>query len=291
MLSKIKKITSCAPLLVLLFSLACPDVPQQPIALAVDFSKIPIRYRIISLEKDPNSIARREKIGVFKKDFEAKAYEDQKKTPDIDFIWAVPGKEVDREPYFLQNSFSRNCLKNGEFGLLLTTFEMIFPFVERGSSDGMTVVLEDDVVFSEDLDAKLRSVLKKVPADWDLLYLGYYLDVFANPRGKVISPSTPMEIMRKHGYTASLCPKSKMVPISESPWLKLTGHCVAGTWAYGIRNSSIQRLKGLIEGMQPIDQPIDELYRLLVEAKKLNAYGLEGTIVDLNYDLPSIIRD
>jgi GR25 family glycosyltransferase involved in LPS biosynthesis len=251
-----------------------------------------VKYLIISLENNRTASSRRLRLDSHI----------QSANLTFEYIWAYYGKNIDRQLYIQRDEFrgeqgnkrSKPTIGNlldGEFGLVLTTVDKVFNEVQNEPADGLTVIFEDDVVFSADLDAQLREVFKKIPQDFDLAYLGYYLDVFCNANANVISPKTSASDRAKLGYGANLCPQDRMINIIDSDWLKLTGYCTAGGWAYVIRNSSLDKIQNEIKKMRPLDQPIDEIYRLLYEKESVRAYGLKNQIVDLNYGIPSTIQD
>ncbi len=65
----------------------------------------------------------------------------------------------------------------GEFGVNLSQMKAIVHAIADGAE--RPLFLEDDLVFAEDAEERLRFVRRELPEDWDVLYLG------GHPRGKV----------------------------------------------------------------------------------------------------------
>ena len=59
-------------------------------------------------------------------------------------------------------------LSRGAVGLALT-YKQIFE-----SCNEVTLLLEDDIIISKNLDSQIQKTLKDVPKDWDIIYLGWY---------------------------------------------------------------------------------------------------------------------
>jgi glycosyl transferase family 25 len=61
-------------------------------------------------------------------------------------------------------------LKNGMFGLI-NTYLKIFEHWSKSEQDDI-LIIEDDCIFAEDFNSKLKSYLSNVPNDWEMLYFG-----------------------------------------------------------------------------------------------------------------------
>ena len=71
-------------------------------------------------------------------------------------------------------------MKNGELGCYLSHLGILKKAYR--DKDNIIIVLEDDIIFNEDLKESLEKYYKEVPNDWDIIYLGG-----SRLRGKKIS--------------------------------------------------------------------------------------------------------
>jgi len=90
---------------------------------------------------------------------------------EVELFEAVDGKEVKPTEYmvnlFRNNNFNFRC---GVVGCALSHFYLIQKIVE--SKLDHVLIFEDDVTFLPDFIKKYEIVLKNVPEDYDILYIG-----------------------------------------------------------------------------------------------------------------------
>lgn len=259
-----------------------------------DFSAVNVEYRVVSLRDSPRRLGintQFEGINHYSRSLEQLSGFSRQKLISFQYIDAILGKGLNKDQLAIDRYY-RFGLNDAELGLVKTTTDFIVPAAMELPESSIMVVFEDDVVLSSDLDVSLRFALKAVPRDWDMLYLGCFQDAYANSNGNVRSPFYPSTKSVEEGYRGNLCPSEHLVPVPGTPWKKMTGGCVAGTWAYGLRAESAQRLGSLLKSFLPIEGrfPIDEMYRILVSRGQINAYCLSPELVRPNYTIPSTIH-
>lgn len=115
---------------------------------------------VINLEKD------KERINKVEKMLNAHGHNYTK-------VDGVYGKEMTQEEKHENcTSIFANYGINGAIGCAMShkkTWELI------SQNDGVALILEDDVILSDDFNIELKKVLDNTPKDFDLLYLGYTL--------------------------------------------------------------------------------------------------------------------
>lgn len=93
-------------------------------------------------------------------------------------ISAIDGSTVELPSYWVNNKGSYGCLKS-HLNIIKHAKEMCYKTI---------LILEDDVIFSDDLDSIFDSYFNQVPNDWNILYLsgnhnlhcGYSLDFISD---------------------------------------------------------------------------------------------------------------
>ena len=138
----------------------------------------------------------------------------------------------------------------GAIGCYLAHRGLMRHIAENPNADSHgTLILEDDVKFEPDFAAKLETLKKEVPSDWDIIYLDK-----VNPKAKEVSASVQ---------------KFEKQMTSHNNW---------GNWAYIVRHKSLKdRILPLLEHM--ID-PVDiQLHKF---ADKINIYLAKPSLVTLN---------
>jgi GR25 family glycosyltransferase involved in LPS biosynthesis len=138
----------------------------------------------------------------------------------------------------------------GAIGCYLAHRGLMRNIAEHPDADAQgTLILEDDITFVPDFAAKLETLTKEIPSDWDILYLDK-----VNPKAKEVSPAV---------Y------KFEKQMTSHNNW---------GNWAYIVRHKSLKdKILPLLEHM--ID-PVDiQLHKF---ADKINIYLAKPSLVTLN---------
>ena len=116
---------------------------------------------------------------------------------DAEFVEAVNGKAL--------KEFPQGFGTANKFGCVLSHLKAIETAKYRGDSHAL--IVEDDVVFCDDLEKRLDKAFEQLPENWAMLYLGYF------PQPTFVGEPEP--------YSESL--------------VKLNGHL--GAFSYIIRDS------------------------------------------------------
>lgn len=118
--------------------------------------------------------------------------------------------------------------------------------------DGLYLVIEDDVEFEPEWQSKLREAWAKVPADWDVLRLGFWGDMHPDDR---TNDGPWLKARRDHGK-----------------WPEFKGYYGAHAVLLtpGKARSLLEKIKGA---------PLDYADRFTKQTKQLNNYVLDNCIV------------
>jgi hypothetical protein len=256
-----------------------------------DFSESPIQYRVVSLT---DSVRR----PLIKAQLDAAAQctilanKIPKTVPQVEMSWdyfdAIRGSLLNKEQ-LIQDGYYTGSLPDGVLGLIKTTTDKIIPTAMALPDNNILVTFEDDVIIPIDVDLSFRFALKNTPSDWDMLFLGCFQGALSDPNGAVKSPFYPKDSAASEGFSNVLCAKEALIEIPGTPWVKLTGMCEPGTWAYALRADSAKKIQALLDAEKPFSKPIDTLYAGLFN-KKINAYCLKPELIRPNYALPSFLR-
>lgn len=117
-----------------------------------------------------------------------------KKYVNNDFIDLYLKKAVEGEKPNCEARLTR--LRSGEYGCFLSHYE-IWKYVKNNSIP-YCCIYEDDVNFSKDYNTKLYQLLKELPDDFNILYLGGRF--ICNYKSKRVSKVT--QNIFKHAYSA-----------------------------------------------------------------------------------------
>jgi hypothetical protein len=160
-------------------------------------------------------------------------------------VAAVPGKDLNvdtllKARLYDKEVFAKNRGREARAGELGYHFSFLNYLVQSAlSPDELIVHFDDDAVFAPTLDADLRAVLREVPADWGVLFLGCN-------RGRIVGAGG--HIFGFPGYEPnqggdfSLCPAESMIQVGTTAWHKLGARCVAGSYAVIVRSRTAQEL-------------------------------------------------
>jgi GR25 family glycosyltransferase involved in LPS biosynthesis len=138
----------------------------------------------------------------------------------------------------------------GAIGCYLAHRGLMRKIAEHPDADAQgTLILEDDIKFAPDFAAKLETLRKEVPSDWDIIYLDK-----VNPKAKEVSPAV-------HKFEK-----------------QMTSHNNWGNWAYIVRHKTLKdKILPLLEHM--ID-PVDiQLHKF---ADTINIYLAKPSLITLN---------
>lgn len=142
--------------------------------------------------------------------------------------------------------------RKGELGCFLSHRSLWYSLQKISHKDNTGyLILEDDVQFAEGFLQKLSSVLRYVPSNWDIVYVGCTHPAYIDEKG-------------------------------NSP-VKQIKSC-SGTYGYIIRATTIPRIKPYI---RLIGEPIDTMLNRLM--KYLNVYALVNPLVTADYTITSDI--
>ena len=257
-----------------------------------DFSNSTIQYRVISLtdsNRRPLVDMQFKTLNDFITRTNAIPKAAQQNLVSYTYFDAILGKNLDKQA-LIASGYYGGGLSDAELGLVKTTTDLVLSAASAMDSNSLMVIFEDDIIFRVDLDASFRFALKQVPNDWDMLFLGCnQYSLVGDPNNTVRSPWYPENLSRQDGVKYPICPKQALIPVPGTPWLQVLSGCTTGGWAYSLRASSATKIADYINGMKPITQPIDEMYRRLFD-REIKAYCLDPQLASLDYGLPSFLR-
>ncbi len=79
-------------------------------------------------------------------------------------------KAIDGNTYDTRNMIVNPNVEKGNVGCVLSHLHIIID--AQKSNYKQILILEDDVIFDEDLNNKFEEYIKELPEDWDMLYFG-----------------------------------------------------------------------------------------------------------------------
>jgi hypothetical protein len=255
----------------------------------VDLSYIKIQYKIVSMTK---SLERRnliqKQLNIIEDTLDNNSI-GSRKTIDWNWLDAIDGSNTN--PYIVktkqENKVTGN-LRPGEIGILLTTIDKIYP--TASSFDGISVFLEDDLIIRADLDLQLRNALRRVPDDWDILYLGCNLNYWVDSSGKVRTHYYDAEYLNDNGFKKRICSDDDVYPIKGTAWHEITNQCMTGGWAYALNNNSADKLTSILTKNRPYDRAAIDMQILPLFGYEIKAYCLNPELVHHRDDLQSSLR-
>jgi glycosyl transferase family 25 len=164
-------------------------------------------------------------------------------------------------------------LAPGEVGCALSHRRIYEAMVDAGLR--RAIVLEDDVAPREGAIGLLPAALEQLPAEWDLVYLGYtrYERVTPRERAKRLAyiALSPLRIVPwRTGEALRLHPR----PHSEN--LRRAGFH-NGTYAYAV---SLEGARKLLAAQTPLAHAADHLFVNLVLSGELRAFVTEPKLFD-----------
>ena len=151
---------------------------------------------------------------------------------------AVIGKELNIDAlinagiYKPHPKYSSHWLRPSELGCALSHHGVWKDIVETQTQ--AAVVMEDDVVFSSNFKAEVEDLLKYVPKDWDIMYLGCN----AKQKSDFFAPCRPENL--------KLTPDGRFSILNEK--------CIAGNWGYVLNSKSAHLLRS---NFLPLQRPSD----------------------------------
>ncbi len=118
--------------------------------------------------------------------------------------------------------------------------------IAKNSSDGINIVLEDDIVIKEGSRDIIDELIEKCPKDCDILYGGYYAEQFPVSSGLFIG--------------------DRNIPLIKLKTPRTT-HC------YIIKSEIAKKLVPIIK--EKIQEPIDEIIGRSIYEGHFTAYGID----------------
>ncbi len=240
-----------------------------------DWSNRQISYQFINMQKDAT------KRETMQRQFSTAGMK-------VDRIEAIVGKEKTREQMLelVQNGIvakeviENKTLSPGQIGIYLSYLEKALVNAENVADGQIIVTFEDDIAISPTLESKLRAALKKVPSDWDILYLGCnqgtYFDIHSTDG---FDPYFPKRSLEDRHYVLPTCPVKDYQKVTGTPWVQLDSNCIAGGWAVGLNSASARKLK---KALTPIREPLDIAIKELVGKSEFRAYCLNPELVSVD---------
>ena len=187
---------------------------------------------------------------------------EKNKISNYERVDAVYGKETSKSGIKSNTSFICNKLCTySTIGCAMShkkIWEMILK--EDTSEQNMFMVLEDDIVFQENFQIKLKKVLEKVPDDFDVLYLGQFFSNYDNKYNWFTRMIHSFLGHRKH---------EKINDLIYKP------NCPMGTHGYIVSRKGAQKLLHMINSTK-IYLHIDFM---MSHAKNINVYASKELLV------------
>jgi len=143
-------------------------------------------------------------------------------------------------------------MSNGQLGCLLSHLTLL---EDRQNNNFNLLILEDDVVLSQDIDLlpSLPGYMSNNLPDWDVVYID----------ATIVQPSLM-------SYFFSL---KKQLPPKQISVVKVERNMQAfGTHGYLVNKNSTAKLAGLIRAYMSQGKAIDNIYVALTEAERINSY-------------------
>jgi GR25 family glycosyltransferase involved in LPS biosynthesis len=98
----------------------------------------------------------------------------QKKCPfnDVEIVYGFDGKNINIEPSSVEHAMTMKFknLRNGEMGVFISHLRIFKNIVENNYP--MALIFEDDAIFCDNFLYKFNCLLKDIPSDTNILYVG-----------------------------------------------------------------------------------------------------------------------
>ena len=95
---------------------------------------------------------------------------------------AVDGNNIKKEDYTTNPN-----IPVGAVGCLLSHLNLIKTCKERGYN--RVLILEDDIILSDDFESRFKEYIKEIPENWDMFYLGGNHNEHSGMKLNMISPN------------------------------------------------------------------------------------------------------
>ena len=211
-------------------------------------------------------------------------------------IWpGVDGAELDRESLIREGLYDEeearrrhwkgSALATTEIGCSMTHLRLLEDVVEKGHES--VLVLEDDVQLRGTGLLELRAATQELPADWDMLYLGYWKNERMT-RGfslKLRFAFPVMNFLRLRSH--DLRSLRRWFPREHSSRLMRAGYHY-GSYAYAVSQRGAQRL--LAFERYPIRSPIDVMFGRSIVEQDVQAFIVKEKVVEPAPGLDSLIE-
>jgi len=206
---------------------------------------------------------------------------------DYEICWGVNGKEL-KNTDLIEEGSGNDALTLGEVGCAMSHLSVYKKIIDLDLNNAL--ILEDDLVLktinSEDIDT-LNFGLKELPADWELIYLGYALNnnkmsYSTYLRTWIIYPL--LSLYDRNRYNPFKF--RRRFPRKYSQHLQKAGYHYR-THSYGISKSGAQKM---LDFQTPVKLASDNAISEMCINNKLNAFRLKKRIFFQNRDLESTIK-
>lgn len=177
---------------------------------------------------------------------------------DYSFSDATNGEKLESMDlqYFTKNAY--NNLSKGSLGCAISHMK-VWEKVAISKTSDLFLILEDDVILKQNFSLELNNLLSCIPIDFDIIFLGGF-----NNRPQDI------EFFINESLFKSFNPRR-------------------GFYSYIINSESARKLINLVKPIDLIYGGIDTFIGKLVRMKKLRAYQVFPSIVDVDYSFDSNI--
>lgn len=128
------------------------------------------------------------------------------------------------------------------------------------------LVLEDDVIFKKNAFQIFEKAIKKLPADWDVLFLGYKQSRFHTRS----YPGVKKLYYKTKGRNAN-----DFIPNRYSEYLDIPPKIFVGAFAYALSNIGIKKI---LTYKNPIQEFGDTLFPMLVNEPRFKIFSIHPHI-------------
>jgi glycosyl transferase family 25 len=210
----------------------------------------------------------------------------------FDFFWGLDGRELDPNRCEAEGLYSASLnrvrivdlLTPGELACALSHRAICAEVLRAGFE--RVLVLEDDIAIRRDQLPQLPGALKAMPADWELVYLGYCAMNLQMPLGVRLKCLSAYPLLNALGIRPYNVPAIRRIyRRAYTAWWDRAGS-FNGAFAYGITAAAAQKI---LAYQTPVTVQSDRAFQRMIMEGRLAAYSLRHTAFEPRWDLASSI--
>lgn len=211
---------------------------------------------------------------------------------NYEMFWGVDGnhltdrqlEEIYDEKLSKLKNPSKRKLTLGEIGCALSHKKVYEDILANGYRNAL--ILEDDLMVNSDTSEILSKALEELPADWELLFLGYL-----NNNERVTLPikfriQVAYPILSMLGFTHYNARQLRQkYPRPYSEHLHRAGYH-DGSHAYGVTASGVKKI---LKDQTPVSLASDNALGFMCMKESINAFMIKQRVFLQNRELPTTI--